>query len=262
MRKKALFFDVDGTLLSEITHKVPQSALCAIQKARACGHMTFVNSGRETCILNEIRSMIDMDGYLCGCGTQLIVHGETVYEHRLSPEICHFVAECAKKYDVCAVLEAQDCFFFPESPCRIEKVETVRASITRQNPNAVRNITDQSVFDKFCVWVDEKSDMDGFRKEIETLFTVIDRGNGMFECVPLGHSKATAIDRILEMYQIRREDAYVFGDSTNDLAMFEAVPNAILMGKHDKELEPYASFITKDVEDDGVAYAMEQLGII
>lgn len=262
MRKKALFFDVDGTLLSEKTHQVPESALRAVQRARELGHMVFVNSGRVTCILNGIREMIELDGYLCGCGTQLIVHGETVFEYRLSEEECRFAAEQAEKYDVAPIFEAQEAFYFPKSRNRIGMIEVVRDSITRQNPQAVREVSDSMRFDKFCAWTDEKSDVPGFVKAISEHFTAIDRGKGMFECVPLGYSKATAIDKILELYDIRREDAYAFGDSTNDLAMFEAVPNAVLMGQHDEGLEQYASFITKDVEDDGVAYAMEQLGII
>ena len=67
---------------------------------------------------------------------------------------------------------------------------------------------------------------------------------------------------VLEHYGIELEDAYVFGDSTNDLSMFTYAKNAVLMGDHDKELEPYATFVTKKVEEDGVAYAMERLGII
>jgi hypothetical protein len=43
--------------------------------------------------------------------------------------------------------------------------------------------------------------------------------------------------------------------------MFEFSDNAILMGVHDAELEPYATFVTKKVEEDGIAYAMEQLGL-
>jgi len=34
------------------------------------------------------------------------------------------------------------------------------------------------------------------------------------------------------------------------------------MGRHDKELEPYASFITKTVEEDGIAFAMKKFGLI
>jgi 3-deoxy-D-manno-octulosonate 8-phosphate phosphatase KdsC-like HAD superfamily phosphatase len=67
---------------------------------------------------------------------------------------------------------------------------------------------------------------------------------------------------VLENYGLTLEDAYVFGDSTNDIAMFEHVPNAVLMGRHSPELEPYASFLTKTVEQDGIWYAMEKLGLL
>ena len=67
---------------------------------------------------------------------------------------------------------------------------------------------------------------------------------------------------ILEHYGLNLENAYVFGDSTNDLPMFAYAKNAVLMGHHSKELEPYATFVTKTVEEDGIAYAMKQLGIL
>lgn len=263
MSKKALFFDVDGTLLSEQTRQVPESAVRAIEKARELGHMTFINSGREDCLLEEIRKLVDVDGYLCGCGTQLIVHGETVYEHRLPKELGRFLLEQAESFRVGVVLEAQEFCYFPRPPYPAKSLDTVFASLKKGHPAGVRETADgEVVFDKFCFWSDANSDVAGFIQVIKGKFTVIDRGQGMYECVPHGHSKATAIAKILEMYDIRMEDAYAFGDSTNDLAMFQAVPNAVLMGKHDKELEPYASFVTKTVEEDGIAYAMEQLGII
>ena len=80
--------------------------------------------------------------------------------------------------------------------------------------------------------------------------------------MPSDHSKATAIQFVLKHYGIPLESAYVFGDSTNDLSMFEYATHTILMGKHDSELEPYAEFITKTVEEDGIAFAMKRLGII
>ena len=44
--------------------------------------------------------------------------------------------------------------------------------------------------------------------------------------------------------------------------MFEFAENTVLMGKHDKGLEPYATFVTKTVEEDGIAWAIKELGII
>lgn len=67
---------------------------------------------------------------------------------------------------------------------------------------------------------------------------------------------------ILKHYGIAREDSYAFGDSMNDLAMIRYAGNSIIMEKHAKGLETYATFITKDVEDDGIAWAFEKLHII
>ena len=50
--------------------------------------------------------------------------------------------------------------------------------------------------------------------------------------------------------------------SSNDLSMFQYAVNCIAMGDHSPVLEPYISFVTKTVEDDGIAYAMKELGII
>ena len=115
---------------------------------------------------------------------------------------------------------------------------------------------------KFCILTDSQSDRAGLFRDLDLDIAVIDRGEGFYECVPEGFTKATAIDVVLETYGLTLEDAYVFGDSTNDIAMFEHVPNAVLMGKHSPELEPYASFLTKNVEQDGIWYAMEKLGLL
>ena len=44
--RKALFFDIDGTLLSEVNRNVPESARKAVAGARAAGHLVFINSGQ------------------------------------------------------------------------------------------------------------------------------------------------------------------------------------------------------------------------
>ena len=73
----------------------------------------------------------------------------------------------------------------------------------------------------------------------------------------------TAVPKnFLDECGISLEDAYVFGDSSNDLSMFRYASNCVLMGHHSPVLEPYASFVTKTVEEDGIAYAMKELGII
>ena len=40
------------------------------------------------------------------------------------------------------------------------------------------------------------------------------------------------------------------------------VKHAVAMGVHSNVLEPYAEFVTKTVEEDGIAFAMKHYGLI
>ena len=117
-------------------------------------------------------------------------------------------------------------------------------------------------YDKFVFYYDEKTDLAAIKKNLEKDMDLIDRQNGFFEVVPKGFSKASAIAYILEHMNIRLEDAYVFGDSSNDLPMFRYATHAVAMGVHSSVLDPYAEFVTKTVEEDGIAYAMKHYGLI
>ena len=90
----------------------------------------------------------------------------------------------------------------------------------------------------------------------------LDRGGKAYEVIQKGFSKATACQFIMEKYGLDASWAYVFGDSSNDLAMFEYAEHAIAMGRHDSVLDPHAEFVTKTVENDGIAYAMKHYGLI
>ena len=57
---------------------------------------------------------------------------------------------------------------------------------------------------------------------------LIDRLGGIYEVVPKGYSKGTAIDFILKHFGLGLDDAYVFGDSSNDLAMFTYGKHTVL----------------------------------
>lgn len=118
------------------------------------------------------------------------------------------------------------------------------------------------LFDKFCIRWDRDSDLDGFLKFLEPDVAAIDRGHNLYECVPAGFDKATAMEFVLNDFGIPWEESYAFGDSSNDLAMIRYACHSVIMGEHAAVLEPYAELITKKVEDDGIAHAFELLRII
>lgn len=262
-KRKALFFDIDGTLFSEVNRNVPDSTKRAVAQAREKGHLVFINSGRTGCQIEPIKRMIEVDGYCCGCGTRIVAEGQVLFSVTIPHERGLKIKKVILEHNLDGILEGTESCYFRKEPSRIPEVVRMKEAIAREgNISPYGWEEDCYDFDKFCVLADEKSDMKGFSRALGLDFEIISRGGGFYECVPAGYSKATAIALVLKHYGIALEDTYVFGDSTNDLSMFEYAKNCILMGHHSVELEPYATFYTKNVEDDGVAYAMKKLGLV
>ena len=73
MDRKCLFFDIDGTLVDEHTHHIPQDAVEALHQARRNGHLLFINTGRPySHIIDEVKQ-VGFDDYCCGCGSEIIL---------------------------------------------------------------------------------------------------------------------------------------------------------------------------------------------
>ena len=125
-RTKALFFDIDGTLLSEKTRRVPDSAKEALKQAREKGHLVLINTGRVYSHLHEIRSQVDADGFLCGCGTYVRVKDEVLYHHVIPHERG---LQIKKDIDDCGldgVLEGLGGCYMHEAPSCLPQVERVK----------------------------------------------------------------------------------------------------------------------------------------
>lgn len=263
MKRKALFFDIDGTLLTDGTKILPASAELALKKAREAGHMVFINTGRSRILMQELEGKVEVDGYLCGCGTLIEVHGKKLMHHVLSEKTRRKILDNILKYDLDGILEGPGGIYVQKGQSRMPGVQRIKDLFLGSGVVFEADWTEKTlVFDKFCVLKDDQSDMDGFMKSLETEIAFIDRGHNLYECVPVGFDKATAMEFILDYFQIPWEESYAFGDSANDLAMIKYACHSVIMEEHAPELEPYAELITKKVEDDGIAYAFEVLKIV
>ncbi len=263
MKRKALFFDIDGTLLTDGTKLLPQSAVDVIAKARAMGHMVFINTGRSRCLMQELEGMIEVDGYLCGCGTLIEVGGRKLMHHVISAKRRQELQDSIRAHGLDGLLEGPYGIHVQDTPSHMPGVQRIKDLFLGSGVMFAADWTaGPLMFDKFCVLRDERSDLEGFLTSLEPDITPIDRGHNLYECVPTGFDKATAMEFVLKYFGIPWEESYAFGDSSNDLAMIRYACHSVIMEQHDPVLEPYAELITKKVEEDGIAYAFDQLGIL
>lgn len=76
------------------------------------------------------------------------------------------------------------------------------------------------------------------------------------------HSKAMGIIDALHHFELSLPQTMAFGDGLNDIEMLSSVGCGVAMGNGEAELKAIADYITFPIEQDGILYALEQLGVI
>lgn len=261
---KILFFDIDGTLITNDERKLlPDSAKRAIGMARERGHLAFINSGRVLVNIEQGIRDVGFDGYVCGCGTYIAAHGQELLHNIVPRERCYAVAKKARECGMMAIFEHTGHTAFDremEEGGNKEILDYFRA----MNRKVIDDIeSSEFCFDKLAAWYDPRNDrVEEFKAYVSEDFDCIQREGSFLEVVPKGFSKATGIAFLLSRYGIPLSQAYVFGDSNNDLEMLQYVPNSIAMGVCTPEVEAVASYKTDTVLNDGIYKAMKYYGVI
>jgi HAD superfamily hydrolase (TIGR01484 family) len=72
-------------------------------------------------------------------------------------------------------------------------------------------------------------------------------------------TKENAVGELLALRNIPPAEVVVFGDDTPDLGLFQAFPRSVAMGNASNVLKDVAAHVTKSNDEDGVAFALEQM---
>ena len=107
-----VFFDIDGTLVSETDYSIPDSTLKALKLLKDKGNLAFINTGRPLSeISNNIRNL-NFDGFVCGCGTYLEYKGKELFHKSFGKKLSAEVTRDILKYNFEAILEGKNGVYF------------------------------------------------------------------------------------------------------------------------------------------------------
>lgn len=254
--RKLIFFDIDGTLIAEHQHVVPESAVKAIKEAQAKGHVCVVNTGRSDALVKDwLQKQVPFDGYLLGCGTRITYKGKVLLHKTLTPEEGRLVIDSLKRNGIDAILEGTD-------NCYHGDVEQMHHQIFKDYTNHFVGMGFGTLedaignYDKFYCYAGDTSVINRFLEDIGHIMWAIDRGKGFFEVVPAGYSKASGMKFLADYLGIPMEDTVAIGDSNNDYSMLECAGMAIAMGNAVEPIKQMADYVTTDVKDDGIRNAL------
>ena len=265
---KALFFDLDGTLLDS-EKKIPASAAQALTAARQKGVKVFVCTGRSLRVekmLGWTTEMTLFDGGVYCNGACICLDGKTKYVY-IQPEAVRAVLEEVSRYEgVHVSLNGQDAdhaFNFDPPDSMMGPWGMKREDIHPLDDAAINGCTKMLVFYKGLV--------DSTRKLPEELFPrlqarcgegatmyLTDQG-ATIQIVSRESSKRTGIETVRKALGIVPEEIAVFGDDLNDLEMISAYPVSIAMGNAVEEVKSAAKYVTLENDAGGIAHALKNI---
>lgn len=268
MRRRAIFLDIDGTLVDDHA-VVPDSAREAVRRARANGHLVFLCTGRSMAEVFDGILDVGFDGVIAAAGGYVEVGGEVLLHQTIPVEQVRRVTAFFRDHGTEYLLEANAGLFGSDG------------FVTRVRELVLGGVTDEDVLAQleravgpFLDTVQVPADpartdinkiaflhspvtLDEVRAALGDTFTVIPGTVPLFgpnsgELSLPGVHKATAIAALLEDLGMDVADTIAYGDGHNDLEMLQHVAVGVAMGNAVPELKAVADEITADVDEDGL----------
>lgn len=279
MNQKYIFIDIDGTLFDHSTESIPESALIALNKAHKKGHKIYLSTGRANTEIDYEYSALPISGMILSCGAQVIVDNKIIYLANYPRNELTQLMEYMLKNDIGFALDGYKKSYFSDEAFHIF------SGLILQNENQNSELARAKMAQKRMYHLDQFQE-----KDLEQILKISLFSSNWERCQDLmGHipdslqgfiyknenydlvngeismkgiNKATGIDKIIAYENASLSDTIAIDDSLNDIEMLKHAKIGICMGNGVQELKEKADFVTKDIGDDGLAYALQYFHLI
>lgn len=259
---KAVFFDIDGTLVSFNTHKIPESTFLALGELKRKGIKCFIATGRSWNQLQKVKEFPEFDGYILLNGSCcMTVEGKIIYQNCIKEIDLKALAEFQKKRNFPVEFVYVDYELMTESN---EVVERAWANVDMNVPPIIpmAECNKKGVY-QLGVFLnrEEEAELDivtRFMPNCEAMRWSPD----FFDIIPKGSKKSIGIDKIISHYGIALSETMAFGDGGNDIDMIQHAGIGVAMGNAGEEVKAIADYVTSSVDEDGVMNALKHFEVI
>lgn len=256
---RALFLDVDGTLVSFRTHEAVPSAVAALREAHGRGVGIFIATGRAAGDLRVVRD-IPCDGVVALNGAYgVLSDGRTLFSHPIPRDAFERALRCSQEQGFPLALELDEGIFVNRVTPDVERVaRLVDHPVPRQTD--LRALFDRVTCCQMCFYCDQERER-GVMAEFPGL--TANRWHPLFADINVrGVDKASGVAAFAAHYGFGLHEVMAFGDGGNDVPMLRAAGVGVAMGNACRAALEAADYVTDDIDDDGLYKALARLGVV
>ena len=257
----ALFFDIDGTLVSFKTHEIPASTIQALTQAKKNGSRVYIATGRPPIIITNLGSIAHLiDGYISTNGALCYVGDELVCCQPIPKEDVMTCVEDSKEkgYSLIVVGRRDVAVLDPKGDVnRIFRQMLAVKEFDKASP--LSEVLKQDILQLTPFFTAE------YEAELLTRLPHCISGRWHPEFTDITANGADKGKGIIIMAKHEGFDpsrTMAFGDGGNDSSMILQAGIGVAMGNAIDALKQQADYVTTSVDDDGILNALRHFKVI
>lgn len=258
---KAIFFDIDGTLVSFKTHTIPENTRQTLKQLRQKGIKLFIATGRPRMLMLNAIGEIEFDGYItlngvhCFTSTHQDIFKECIPREDIERLVTYHYAHPQIPF----VFVSGDRWFITSTNPAVEEIaRLIEIDVPPIEP--IEHALQEDIL-QIMGYVDKTYEPELFSRILSGCEPM--RWHPLFtDIITRGNNKSKGIDKVLAYYGIDLQDTMAFGDGGNDIPMLQHVNIGVAMGNASPQVQAAANYVTASVDDDGITKALQYFGII
>lgn len=243
--------DLDGTLLGEKRELNP-AVFSLIAELKRYGVAFVAASGRQYKNMRRMFAPVaDELPFICENGSLVVKADRTLYQKCISRELAFALLEDMLLIPGVETIASSDRELYAPASRKdfirlmneSLKLETCAVEDYRMIPGEIN---------KLSVWwpggIPEKEER-WFHDKYDASLQVTDSGNGWLDFTARGADKGTALRKLAELEGFSLQETLCFGDSENDVPMFQACAVSYAMETGREHVKRQADYLCKNVRD-------------
>ena len=258
---KALFFDIDGTLVSFNTHKVAQSTIDGLNIAKERGIKIFISTGRPLSFINNLEDIEHLiDGYITTNGSYNFMGKSVISMHSIPKEEVLTLVDYLNKHEYPAILVGTDNTAVINHKPIVDRIVIDTLNITNIDFSiTAKTVLQQDILQITPFITQEQQDI--IMPQIPHCAS--ERWHPEFiDTVNKQASKGKALSDIVAYNDLLISETMAFGDGGNDISMLLKAGVGVAMGNANDNVKAMANYVTSSTDDDGIYKALKHFEVI
>ncbi|MDR2681275.1 MAG: Cof-type HAD-IIB family hydrolase [Tannerella sp.] len=255
---KAIFLDIDGTMVSFNTHRIPENTKQVLREAGRRGVKIFVATGRHRSDINNLDDL-EFDGYITLNGGYCFVGDEVIFKKHIPREDVEAFVRYGEE------VEPVPCFFVEADRVSADMEDEYMISmmkLVKFEPRPVvpaREFINREVFQLTAFFPPEREAE--IMKHLPGCAAT--RWYPTFaDIVARGIDKSAGLEKAGAYFGFGTGEMMAIGDGGNDISMIKYAGVGVAMGNAGEEVKRAADYVTTSVDDDGIGNALRHFGVV